>query len=132
MSAQDFLFGGDDVLRRFAFRMEQEIDKGRAAKFNGRKTLVEIARGDDPVDHLLRNGRAGLVMDGKFFQDFRPQGPMFIELRRQFDEIGRRRRTAHRRIDDIGQHAVQGVAEFVEQGEHFGQGQQGRAAGEPA
>ena len=108
--------------------METEIDIGRTAEFDRGEALVEMTGGDDALDHVGGDGLAGLPMQRETLQDLRLQRPMFIELRRKFDEIAGRRGSAHRGIDDIGQHAMQGMAEFVEQGRDFAQGQQGRAA----
>ena len=68
--------------------MEIEIDQGRGDVFDGGKTLVEIARGDEPLQQVLRHRLAGLVMAGEAPQHLRLLQPVLVKLRRQFDEIG--------------------------------------------
>ena len=68
--------------------MEIEIDDRRGQIFHGGEALIEIARGDEPLQQLLRHRRAGLIMPRETPQNVRLFEPMLVELRGQFDEIG--------------------------------------------
>ena len=56
------------------------------------------------------------MMQGEPAQDLRLLQPMFVKLRRKFDEIAGDVGARDQRIGHIGQHAVQRMAEFVKQG----------------
>ena len=83
--------------------------------FDRGEALVEIARGDQPLQQILRHRLAGPIMAGKAPQHLRLLQPVLVELRRQFDEIGGDAGAGNHRIGDVRQQAVQPVAEFVEQ-----------------
>jgi len=95
---------------------ELEIEQRRGDELDGGKTLVELARGEEALEQVVRQRLAGLVVLCKTLQHLRPLLPVLIELRGQFDEIGENRSARQRRIGDVGQHAVQAMAELVEQG----------------
>ena len=59
-------------------------------------------------------GCAGLVMLGEALEHRPGQQPILVHLARIFDEVALR--PAERGIMDLGQQAMDGVAEFVEQG----------------
>ena len=68
--------------------MEIEIGEGRSQVFDRAESLVEIARGEKPLQQVFRHRRAGLVVPGEAPQHLRLLEPMLVELRRQLDEIG--------------------------------------------
>ena len=102
--------------RRGRLSVEFEIDQCGSDEFQGGKTLVEFARGDEALQQIVRQRLARLVVPGKLPQHLRLLLPVLVELRGQFDEIGEHRGPLQRRIGHIRQHPVQAVAEFVEQG----------------
>ena len=109
-------------------RMEIEIDQRRGDIFDRGKALVESARGEQPLQQFLRHRLAGLVMQGEAPQHFRLLEPVLVELRRQLDEIGGDAGAGDHRIGDVGEQAVQRVAEFVEQRAGVVEAQQRRLA----
>ena len=60
------------------------------------------------------------------FEYVRFHGPVLHDLGRQFDEISRDIGACQLLVRTIGQQAVQCMSEFVEQGQNFIKGQQGR------
>ena len=95
--------------------VEFEIDQRRGDEFHGGEALVEFARGDEALQQIVRQRLAGLVVPGELAQHLRLLLPVLVELGRQFDEIGEHAGARQRRIGDVRQHAVQAMAEFVEQ-----------------
>ena len=71
-------------------------------------------------------------MAGETAQRLGPLQPMLEQLRGQLDEVARDVRAGEQRIGDVRQHAVQGVAEFVEQGVRLVEAEQARFAGAAA
>ena len=53
---------------------------------------------------------------------------MFIELRREFDEVASSRSAGKTGILGVREHAVQGVPKLVEHGNDIGEGDEGRFA----
>ena len=92
-----------------------EINEGRGAELHRRESLIEIARGDNARQHVLRQGFARLGMERETAQHAGLQQPMLIKLRGKLDEIARDIRARDARISDVGQHAMQRMAELVEQ-----------------
>ena len=68
------------------------------------------------LQQVVRQRLAGLVMPRELPQHLRLLLPVLVKLRGQFDEIGEHIGAGQRRIGHVRQHAVQAVAEFVEQG----------------
>ena len=95
--------------------MEIEIDQGRGDILHRGKAHVEIARGEQPLQQFLRHRLAGLVVQREAPQHLGLLQPVLVELRRQLDEIGGDAGAGNPRIGDVGEQAVQRVAEFVEQ-----------------
>ncbi len=92
-----------------------EIDEGRGAELHRRESLIEIARGENARQHVLRQGFARLGMERETAQHAGLQQPVLIKLRGKLDEIARDIRARDARIGDVGQHAMQRMAELVEQ-----------------
>ena len=96
-------------------------------EFHGRKALIEIARRDQLVEQRVGHRLAGLDMAREALAALRGSlQPMFEELRRQFDEIARHIGAGQARDTHLRQQAVQGMAEFVEQGARVVEGEQAR------
>ena len=78
---------------------------------------VLLSTSGEMLDVLGIDGHrlARLPMAGVGFDDLGHLQPMFEQLRRQFDEIARHRSSGDGFIRHLGQHPVQGVAEFVKQ-----------------
>ena len=96
--------------------MQIEIDKRGGGEFDRRETLVELPRRQEPSASSASGiGAPVSIMAREAAQDFRPLQPMLVELRGKLDEIARDIGSREQGIGHVGQHAVQGVAEFVEQ-----------------
>ena len=67
------------------------------------------------LQQIVRQRLAGLVVPGELPQHLRLLLPVLVKLRRQLDEIGEHAGAGQRGIGHVRQHAVQAVAEFVEQ-----------------
>ena len=104
--------------------VEIHVDQGGGQEFHRGKALVVIARRQQLVQQRLRHRLAGLVMAGETLQHRGLFQPMFVELRRQFDEIARHIGAGQARIAHLAEQAVQGMAEFMEQGHGIVEGQQ--------
>ena len=72
-----------------------------------------------PVSHV-----PGVVL-----QDLRPEDPHLVDLAGVLDEVARHVGAGQPRVGDLGEQAVQRVAELVEQGADLVQGEQGGLAG---
>ena len=94
--------------------MEIEIDDGTGDVLDRGKAFVEIARGNEPLDELLRHGFAGPIMAREAPQHVGLLHPVLVKLRRQLDEIGGDVGAGDFRIGDGGQQSVQRMAELVE------------------
>ena len=95
--------------------VEFEVDQRRGDELDGGKALVEFSRGEEAGQQLVRQRLAGLVVLCELPQHLRLLLPVLVELRRQLDEVGKHRGPRQRGIGHVGQHAVQAVAELVEQ-----------------
>ena len=69
--------------------VEIEIDQRGRDIFDGGEALIEGARRLELLDQRFRHGFAGFVVLRVGAQDFRPLQPVLVELRRQFDKVGR-------------------------------------------
>ncbi len=110
------LFKFDDVDVGIAGQVIRHIDQGAGQIFNGFKALVEFRGIVDFLLQLHRHRLASLVMQGKPAQDLGRRQPVFIELRRELDEVGRRIGAGLRRVIAVRAERMDGVAELVEQG----------------
>ena len=108
--------------------VEFEVDQRRGDELHGGKALVEFSRGEEALQQIVRQRLAGLVVPGELPQHLRLLLPVLVELRGQFDEIGEHGGARQRGIGHVGQHAVQAVAELVEQGPRVVRRQQRRLA----
>ena len=108
--------------------MEPEIDQRRRGILDRGPALIELARVEQLAEQCLRHGRARLVVQREAPQHFRLRHPMLIELRGKLHEIACDMGARNHGIGDVGQHAVQGVAEFVEQCPRIVEAQQTRFA----
>jgi hypothetical protein len=108
--------------------VKRHIDQRRRGEFHGIETGIERSRGQHLVEQGLRHRLAGLEMHGIALQDSGHRQPVLIKLRRQLDEIARNTGAGNGRVGNIRQHAVQRVAEFVEQRARVVERQQRRLA----
>jgi hypothetical protein len=81
-NARDVLAG------RGRLGVEFEIDQRRGDELHGGKALVELSRGEEALQQVVRQRLAGLVVLGKLPQHLRLLLPVLVELRGQFDEVG--------------------------------------------
>mmetsp|Transcript_53120 Transcript_53120/g.124204 ORF Transcript_53120/g.124204 Transcript_53120/m.124204 type:complete len:781 (-) Transcript_53120:457-2799(-) len=110
-------------------QMPAQVEQGGAEVFGGRKTLVELLRGEHLVEQFTRHRLARAVVTGVVGQHGRPARPDLVHLGRVLDEVGRRLGAREARVAHLREHAVQRMAELVEQGADFVPGQQRRLAG---
>ena len=68
------------------------------------------------------------MMAGEASQRLGALQPMLVELRGKFDEVARDVGPRQQRIGHVGEHAVQRMAEFVEQRARLVEAQQARFA----
>ena len=80
------------------------------------KPWLNLRAAKEALQQVVRQRLAGLVVAGELPQHLRLLLPVLVELRGQFDEIGEHAGAGQRGIGHVRQHAVQAVAEFVEQG----------------
>src|ERR1700733_5242137 len=95
--------------------MEFQIDQRRRRILDRGPALIVLARLEKLAEQRLRHGLARLVMQRKAPQHFRLNHPMLVELGGKLHEITCDMSAGNHGIGDVGKHAVQSVAEFVEQ-----------------
>ncbi len=95
--------------------VQLHVEQRRGDELGRREALVEAPRRLQPLDQRLGHRLAGAIVAGETAQRLGPLQPMLEQLRRQLDEVARDVRAGEQRIGDVRQHAVQGVAELVEQ-----------------
>ena len=105
-----------------------EVEQRRRQVFRGGEALVEGPGREHAFQEVGRDGFAGLVVDGVVLQHLRPGGPHLVHLRGVLHEVARHRSAGEGGIADRGEQSVEGVAELVEQGDDFVEGQQRRLA----
>ena len=76
------------------------VDQRARQIFDRSEALIERRGLFDLIDQRLRYRFTGLIVNGKFIQNFRRCDPMLKQLRREFDIIGRdicarKRRVGH-------------------------------------
>src|SRR4030095_8930387 len=99
--------------------MPRLIEK-RGGKVLGRLvTLIELFRGNDFIEQLLRNWFAGLVMFRVILEHFRPGRPHLVHLRRILDKVARHTRSAEPRIFYGRKHSMERVTELMKRSAHF-------------
>ena len=87
---------------------------------------VEILGRCEFCDELVRYHLAGAVVAGEALEVLRLVAPVFHYLRRQFDEVAGDVGACQGLIAALGEDAVEGVAELVEEGGELVVGEQGR------
>jgi hypothetical protein len=95
--------------------VEFEIEQRRGDELHRGKPLVEFSRREEALQQVVRQRLAALVVPGELLQHLRLFLPVLVKLRGQLDEIGEHGCARQRRISHVRKHAVQAVAEFVEQ-----------------
>ena len=87
---------------------------------------IEVGSVHDALNHFFRNVLSRLVMLGKCIQKILFNGKVFHDLRRKFHKIPIYIGSAHALVGSIGKHTVQRMTEFMQEGVHFGEGEQCR------
>ena len=95
--------------------MQLQVDQRGGGVFDRRPALIEPARGEKLVDKRLRHRLAGLVVQREAAQHLRLLNPVLEKLRGKLDEVAGDMRAGNARIGHVRQHAVQRVAEFMEE-----------------
>ena len=83
-----------------------------------------VLRRHDALDQLGGHRLARLIVDGPQVEELLLGGPVLHNLRRELDEVAVDVRAGERLVGTLAQHAVQRVAELVEEGLHLVKGQQ--------
>src|SRR5690606_36739769 len=91
------------------------VDQRAREVLRRREALVEGRRALDPVDQLLRDRLARLVMDREALEHLGRREPVLEELRWELDVVARDGRARERRVLDGRREPVQRVAELVEE-----------------
>ncbi len=129
MRREEIRFERRDVEpRRVGAAVQVEIHYRAGGVFDRRKPLVEITRGEQPLQQRLGQRLAGAVMPGVAPQRFRHRQPVLEDLRGKFDKVAAHRGARLRWIAHPRQQPVQPVAELVEEGPRVVEAQQGRVA----
>ena len=110
-------------------RCQAWSSSGRGQILGGAEALAPLLGGPDRRDHRGRQRLAGLDVPGVVLQHLRPEDPHLVDLAGVLDEIARHVGAGQPRVGDLGEQAVQGVAELVEQRADLVQLEQGRFAG---
>ena len=98
---------------------EANGNRGRRSPRPGTRpwqALIEVACGNKPLQQFLRHRRPGLIVPRETPKHIRLFEPMFVELRRKFDEIGGDVGAGYPRIGHRREQAVQRMTELVKQG----------------
>ena len=115
------------ALLRVVLHVQAEIEQCELELAHHLHRRLEILRRDHALVQIIRNLLAGLVVPGNHLQRFPFPAPVLKELAGQFDGIpGNTVDAGHTWIVDAGQHVMQAVAEFMEQGLDLVVGQQCR------
>ena len=96
-------------------RMHRHVGIGAGAIAHRLVALVEAPRRMQALDQRIGNRLAGLPVARVGLQHRRLGQPVFKQLRRQLDKVAQHRRARQPLVGDVGQHAVQAVAELMEQ-----------------
>ena len=105
------------------------IDERRREILKGCIALAKLARAEHLFEQCRRHRLVGSVVVRVMGKHLRLVGPHLVVLRRKLDEVARYVGPRQRRIGDRGQHAVQRMAELVEQRPDLAEGQEHRLAG---
>ena len=96
-------------------RVGREIEQGRRHIGDRLESLIGVAARAQLRQEILRDRLPGLVMQREAAQNLRLLEPVLIELRGKLDEVAADIGARDHRVGDVGQQAVQGVAELMEQ-----------------
>ena len=95
--------------------MQLQVDQRRGCVFDRRPALIEPARFEELVDDRVGHRLAGLIVEREASQHFWLQDPMLEDLGGKLDEVAGDMGAGDTRIDDVRQHAVQAMAEFMKE-----------------
>ena len=110
-------------------QVQLHVDERAGQKLGGREALVERAGLVDTVYQGLRNGLAGLVMQGKFAEHLGRGQPVFEQLRGEFHVVAYHAGTREGGVRNVARQPMQGVAELVKQRGGVGPGNEYGLAG---
>ena len=83
-------FKGFHVFNGLMNAVPVHIQQRGAQQFRHVITLIKLGRIEHFFPQRIRHRLAGLIMAGKVRKHLRMAGPVFIDLRREFNEITRR------------------------------------------
>ena len=126
-------FEGEHAIGGGNFRglqaVPREIEERGGEVFGGDVALVEFAGVEDLGEQGGGERFAGFVVLGVVFKNLGPDRPHLVHLRGKFHEVARDAGAAEARIFHVGEHAVKGVAEFMEERRDFVEGEERGLAG---
>ena len=128
---------GGRPARRPSVSVCQSMSRKQAARYSTvAKPWLKRPALLDLVDQRLRDGLARLVVLGVDLEDLGIAGPVLHDLGGQLDEVARHVGPGQRLVGHVREQVVQGVAELVEEGLDFLEGDErglvGRRLGEVA
>ncbi len=107
--------------------MQLKVEQRKLQLTHHHHAGLEVACGQHALQHFSGQWLAGLPVTGNQRQPFLLPAPVFHKLAGQLDRIpGHAIDTGYAQLFNPGQHVVQAMAKFVEQGSHFIVGQQRR------
>src|ERR1700722_6627026 len=95
--------------------MQLQVDQRGGRIFDGRPALIEPARVEKLIDQRLRHRLTSFIVERKAAQHLWLQDPMLKDLGGKLDKVASDMGAGNARIDDVRQHAVQSVAEFMKE-----------------
>ena len=101
---------------RVGMLMEGHVDEGGGCVFDGGEALVEASGGQDGGDLGVGQGGGGLMVAGVGGEGLGEGDPVFVDLGGEFHEVTADGSPGLGGVADVAQEAVQGVAEFMEEG----------------
>ena len=111
-------FKGFDVRYGFTDGVPVHVQQCRTQQLRHVITLVEMGRVEHAFPQRVRHRFTGFIVTGVAGKYLRMAGPVFIDLRREFNEITRRIGTGQRGEALAGKQTVQGMPKLVEQGNY--------------
>jgi hypothetical protein len=88
--------------------MPVHVQEAGGQVFHGGESLVKMPGILDLFEQLVRNGFAGLVVEGIGFDHVGMGGPVFHDLRRKLHKVPRNRSAGQRTVGTVGEQPVQG------------------------
>ena len=92
-------------------------------------TALEVGSPADAADVVGGDGGVGFIMGSESVEPFFFECPVFHDLGGEFNEVAEDVGAAGGTVGALGEHAVEGVPEFVQEGGHLVEGEEGGTGG---